>query len=171
MTPLLDPQQCLAELTHSAAVKRVAAAFVSEASSVPAARHFVLRQLSTWQIAEDRDFTDRVALTLSELVTNAVVHGRTCPSDERETFGVALAFKEHFTLGLVVSDNSDSTPHPASRPSGDALCGRGLELVSVSADAWTTTPRQEQCGRGKSVWALFQCSKATGQRAQLPQSA
>lgn len=82
---------------------------------------------------------DLVALVVSELVTNAVVHGR-----------------GDVSVDVVVADDgvrvevADGDPlmSPA-RPAGDGETGRGLLLVSKVAQRWGV--RREPAG--KVVWA------------------
>ncbi|MEW1956555.1 SpoIIE family protein phosphatase [Kineococcus sp. NPDC059986] len=95
------------------------------AESVAAARHAV-RQLASadgW----DEDTVDTAELLVSELVTNAVTHGR---SDIR-----LRASSSARRLLVEVADENDRVPEllPADP---DALSGRGLQLVDLAADAW-----------------------------------
>ncbi|MFD9270721.1 ATP-binding protein [Streptomyces goshikiensis] len=158
----LSSQQFLAVLVHGDGVERVAVEFESRRSNVGEARRFVRQRLVDWGLDQDDALIDRVVLVLSELVTNAVVHGRTRPSNESETVGVALAFKPNFAFGLMVTDNSSSCPIPTIRPSAGATRGRGLVLVNAHSDCWTSAPRKERedCP-GKAVWAFFRCAHPT----------
>lgn len=129
-----------------------------------------------WELPENDDLIDRVVLVLSELVTNAVVHGRTRPPGEKETVGVVLAFKKDFALGLLVgllvTDNSNKVPIPKIRPSADDVRGRGLTLVTAESDGWTTTPYQDREGcKRKGVWAFFQCPRSGVLPGPLPHPA
>ncbi|MFI5642039.1 ATP-binding protein [Streptomyces goshikiensis] len=154
----LSSRQFLVVLEHGDGVERVAVEFESHASNVGEARRFVRQRLVGWGLGKDDAFIDRVVLVLSELVTNAVVHGRTRPPNEKETVGVALAFKRDFALGLVVTDNSCGAPIPRIRPSVGAVRGRGLALVNAESDGWAATPHPEgEGGWGKGVWAFFCC--------------
>ncbi|UNZ21352.1 ATP-binding protein [Streptomyces sp. 891-h] len=139
----------------------------SEAAAVGDARRFVRQQLAAWWLPGDDDFADRVVLTTSELVTNAVVHARTRPVGESEHVGVTLAFAAGIALGVLVTDNSDAAPLPAIQLSTNAPGGRGLALVSAMSDDWITVPRK--CTgdtTGKGVWAFFTCPKSKGRLSQ-----
>ncbi|MFD9469359.1 ATP-binding protein [Streptomyces goshikiensis] len=157
----LSSRQFLAVLVHGDGVDRVAVEFESQRSNVGEARRFVRQRLVAWGLDEDDALIDRVVLVLSELVTNAVVHGRTRPSNESEAVGVALAFKPNFAFGLMVTDNSSSYPIPTIRPSAGAIRGRGLVLVNAHSDCWTSAPRKEGDCPGKAVWAFFHCAQPT----------
>ncbi|MCX4826153.1 ATP-binding protein [Streptomyces sp. NBC_01142] len=171
MTPLSN-RQFIAVLAHGDGIERVAVEIESRPRNIGEARHFVRRQLVAWGLPEDDDLIDRVVLALSELVTNAVVHGRTRPPDEKEAVGVALAFKKDVALGLLVTDNSNEIPIPRIRPSTDAVRGRGLALVNAVSDGWTAAPRQDREGcSGKGVWAFFRCPRTVVLPDLLPQPA
>jgi anti-sigma regulatory factor (Ser/Thr protein kinase) len=82
-----------------------------------------------------------VALVVSELVTNAVVHG-----DGDITLNVVVA------EGAILVEVEDREPELPGRldPRVDAESGRGLLLVSRIAREWGVRPA---AGRGKVVWA------------------
>lgn len=156
----MNPLSCgefLAELAHGSGTERVAAEFESCERSVGASRHFAREQLSFWGLPQSDDLTDRVLLVLSELVTNAVLHGRTRPPGKMETVSVMLTLKRGLALGLIVTDNSRQPPL-LGRPALSAHHGRGLFLVQAQSDGWGTSPRCErQEPAGKGVWAYFRC--------------
>lgn len=81
-----------------------------------------------------------VALVVSELVTNAVVHG-----DGEITLHVTVA---HDAVRVEVEDREPELPDrlPAAL---DAESGRGLLMVSRIARDWGVRP----AGAGKVVWA------------------
>jgi anti-sigma regulatory factor (Ser/Thr protein kinase) len=99
------------------------------------AREFVV---SVTQVPEDV----RVAVVVTELVTNAVVHGHSRP---------------HLTVGCdgdaVVVQVADDGPGRPIVQSVDAVetSGRGLVLVDQMAESWGVAPRPD--GPGKVVWA------------------
>ncbi|HWA66641.1 MAG TPA: ATP-binding protein [Mycobacteriales bacterium] len=78
-------------------------------------------------------------LLASELVTNAVVHGRGPVSVVMEYDGGALA--------VTVTDEEPASPVLADPGTGD-LGGRGLRLVELLASDWGVNPDQP----GKGVW-------------------
>ncbi|MBO8202723.1 ATP-binding protein [Streptomyces smyrnaeus] len=164
----LTNRQFLAVMTRGDRTECVEVQLESQAPAVGEARRFVRRQLAAWWLPEDDDFLDRVVLTTSELVANAVVHARTRPADESEHVGVRLTFAAGIALGVLVTDNSGAAPLPAFCLRPNASGGRGLALVSAMTDGWTTVPRE--CGRsmpGKGVWAFFSCPKAAGGMSPL----
>ncbi|MGZ2358472.1 ATP-binding protein [Streptomyces sp. 372A] len=164
-------REFLAVLAHGDGVERVVVEIESCRANVGQARRFARRQLALWGLPGDDDLVDRVQLVISELVSNAVVHGRTRPPEEAETVGVTLAFKRDFALGVMVTDSSSDTM-VRIRPSLFADCGRGLFLVNASSDGWTAVPRiGRQGARGKAVWAFFQCPGRASLPELLPQSA
>lgn len=104
--------------------------------SVAQARALAVSQLEEWGLHR---LGHSVELIVSELVTNAVRHGRA---------PMSLRLIRHSTLVCEVADADGSTPR--LRP-GHALdaSGRGLLVVSKVADRWgsRTTPE------GKVTWA------------------
>jgi anti-sigma regulatory factor (Ser/Thr protein kinase) len=112
----------------------------AEERAVHDARRFVTQTLSDWQAPET--VRDDVVLLVSELVTNAVLHGR--PPIELRLRGNGQQ------LFLEVRDHATYLPRRL-RPTPEDEHGRGLQLVAVLADRWGTRP----IPHGKSVWCLF----------------
>jgi serine phosphatase RsbU (regulator of sigma subunit) len=83
---------------------------------------------------------DDAALVVSELVTNALLHGGGCT-------GVAAGAIEG-GLRIEVRDGS-RVPPMLGRPSDDSLTGRGLRLVASLSARWGSDPEDG----GKVVWA------------------
>lgn len=83
--------------------------------------------------------TDRAALLVSELVTNAILHGRGRPQ-------VTIDLSPE-VVRVSVGDDSPTLPR---RPeiATDSTSGRGLAMVEAFADAWGVEPD----GEGKRVW-------------------
>ena len=100
---------------------------------------------------------DDVQLALTELVSNAILHGSGPVDVELVT--------EARSLRLNVSDSSDVMPHkpPAS---GHRSGGHGLLLVDKVATSWAANPLP---AGGKTVWCEFRgagtATKPTHQRA------
>lgn len=111
-----------------------------------AARMFVAEALTQWSRTER---LDDVRLCVSELATNAVLHG--APAGGLVLVRVTL---DDVQLRLDVHDSSDAPPLKGHVPA-TADNGRGLLLVSAVADDWGVEERQ---GPGKCVWAAFQHS-------------
>jgi two-component sensor histidine kinase len=80
-------------------------------------------------------------LLASELVTNAVTHGR-------GEVTVVMEF-DNDGLAVTVSDDEPAMPEVAAAPAA-AQGGRGLRLVEVLSSAWGVKP--DRRGRGKGVW-------------------
>ncbi|MFE6856199.1 ATP-binding protein [Streptomyces sp. NPDC057674] len=120
------------------------------------ARSFTRDALSLWGLD---DVLDDALLIVSELTTNAERHGRDV-ADPRLRRGpenghagvitLTLATQARL-LGIEVEDDSTEPPVPHA-PSLYATSGRGLFLVSATADAWAACPKQD--GSGKRVIAL-----------------
>ncbi|MGW6917871.1 ATP-binding protein [Kitasatospora sp. NPDC054939] len=87
-------------------------------------------------------------LVLSELVTNAVVHGRVPP-------GRQIAVRLEIVCGhlrIEVHDASSEKPAIRRFAGPDDCAGRGLYLVETLSLEWGCAPRPQ--GVGKIVWAL-----------------
>ncbi|MDT0615654.1 ATP-binding protein [Streptomyces sp. DSM 40712] len=121
-----------------------------ERRSVPAARAFAHEALAEWGV---RERADDVVLCVSELATNALVHGvppgrgfllRLLPCGD----GVRVE----------VHDSGDGVPAvPLTSGQEPGEGGRGLLLVSELADKWGVGEREP----GKIVW----CEVGVGWRS------
>ncbi|WP_432121554.1 ATP-binding protein [Streptomyces sp. S1] len=111
------------------------------ARSVPLARRELRRALERWggEVIEDA-----ALLVLSELLTNAVRHGRVVGREIETRF---LWTSEG--LRIEVHDASEKQPSMAL-PTEGAEGGRGLHLVDALAAKWGVDDRG---GPGKLVWA------------------
>lgn len=89
-------------------------------------------------MALDDDLKERAVLVVSELATNAIVHGG----------GVLYlqVFRSHGHLRIEVADASPKLP---GRVKVNITSGRGLQMVDVLANAWGSEARPW----GKVVWA------------------
>lgn len=120
-------------------------------ASVKIARDVVREQLCAWRQAGDL-CTDAVLL-VSELATNAVLHGR----GGRMLCGVELLADTQ--LRVEVHDENREEPHgelgllPPRSPAPHAESGRGLLLVQQIADAWGVTRSTRTTGN--AVWAAL----------------
>jgi len=105
--------------------------------SVQVARRFVRDQCARNSMSAAR--RDDALLLTSELVTNAVLHGRSevCLEVERDAA----------VLRVTVVDENSRYPQPVVEDL-DALDGRGLALVASLARRWGVTDRP----MGKAVW-------------------
>lgn len=80
------------------------------------------------------------ALLVSELVTNAVIHGRTSATVE--------VHRPADTLRVTVRDDNPTLPAVGDAPDFTNEHGRGLLIVSKLARRWGV----EASGDGKAVW-------------------
>ena len=109
----------------------------ADVTAAPSARRFVRARCLAAGLPVER-CADAV-LCASELVTNAVLHGR---SDVCVEVGVVVG-----ALRVAVLD--DNSRRPVTVPQEpDALDGRGLALVEALADRWGVDGRT----LGKAVW-------------------
>ncbi|MFE7774696.1 ATP-binding protein [Streptomyces sp. NPDC057445] len=114
-----------------------------ERRSVPAAREFADRALADWRVTRR---ADDVLLCVSELATNALLHG--VPPGR----GFRLHLRLDEVLRVEVHDSGDGevrAPEPVG--DADAESGRGLLLVAAVADKWGVGERNP----GKVVWCEF----------------
>lgn len=111
--------------------------FAGRPASVPAARRFAGMVLD----GQPADTVETVQVLVSELATNALMHGL---SD----FEVELAV-EAGRVRVEVTDSGGGRP-VVRRPKIEEAHGRGLQIVSVLADAWGVEPAAG--GSGKTVW-------------------
>ncbi|NNG88726.1 ATP-binding protein [Streptomyces cacaoi] len=123
--------------------------FEARPESVGRARAFVTEILAEWGVsgrAED------IRLCVSELATNAVVHG-TAPG---HGFLVGLVV-EGDVVRTEVHDGRARRPK-ARRATAVDTTGRGLALVDALADGWGV---EERIPCGKLVWACFKTAGET----------
>jgi CheY-like chemotaxis protein/anti-sigma regulatory factor (Ser/Thr protein kinase) len=101
------------------------------------ARRLVRRALDGW-CGDDR--LDDIALCVSELVTNALVHAGSGPQ--------VLVHVRPAVIHVEVSD--DSGAPPVVRGAGpEETSGRGMSILGTLADRWGARRRS---GGGKTVW-------------------
>lgn len=107
---------------------------------VPRTRCAVVDQVRAWGVEVDDDLADTIALVASELVTNAVVHGR----------GPIRVGLHHRPGQLVIDVHDGNRDGPLVGVAGDDdEGGRGFALVGMLAarSGW------EPVAYGKHVWA------------------
>jgi len=117
-----------------------------ELASASVARRHVTDMLHRQGVSPDR--CDDAALIVSELVGNALRHGR--PRRDG-TLLVSWVLDGH-RLRVEVTDGGGPTT-PEVRPAGQAqmaVSGRGLAIIDVIAEAWGS----HSDGAGTTVWAL-----------------
>ncbi|MET9964017.1 ATP-binding protein [Streptomyces sp. NPDC006326] len=125
--------------------------FPRSRQSVRSTREFAAETLHAWGVTYRRD---DLLLCVSELATNALLHG--VPPGRSYRLGLLL-FE-----GLVrveVADSGGGRPRIADRdPRAEG--GRGLLLVAALAERWGVAPRRP----GKVVW----CELAVGAAGPAP---
>ncbi|MEU6070478.1 ATP-binding protein [Streptomyces sp. NPDC047082] len=110
--------------------------------SVPAARRFTWWSLRYWGL-DDWERAEDVSLCVSELATNALVHG--VPAGR----GFLLRLRyDGEVLRVEVHDSGPGVPRVADEADEG---GRGLLLVAALSDKWGVGERD----LGKLVWAEF----------------
>ncbi|PBC85221.1 MULTISPECIES: ATP-binding protein [unclassified Streptomyces] len=122
-----------------------------ERRSVLRAREFARTALTDWGLDH---LADDVLLCVSELATNALLHG----VPPGRGYRLCLSLDESGLLRVEVHDSGAGEPRlPVSLPcdggEGECESGRGLLLVSALADAWGIGERVP----GKIVWCEFRC--------------
>ncbi|MEU0599060.1 ATP-binding protein [Streptomyces sp. NPDC006393] len=121
-----------------------------ERRSVPAARAFARGALADWNVTGR---ADDVVLCVSELATNALVHG----APPGRGFLLRLLPYDGGGLRVEVHDSGDgvpAVPRPDAGEPGEG--GRGLLLVAELADKWGVGGRSP----GKVVWCEFAATLA-----------
>jgi len=108
--------------------------------AVQATRSLVRSTLTSWQLPSS--VAEDVVLVVSELVTNALVHGKA---------PVELHIRATAAEVVVqVLDGATSLPRQL-RPTADDEHGRGLQIVARLADRWGT----RATSNGKAVWCII----------------
>ncbi|GAA1158710.1 ATP-binding protein [Streptomyces hebeiensis] len=123
--------------------------FEAHPESVRQAREFASTSLAGWGLA---DRIDDIRLCVSELATNALVHG-TVPD---HGFLVRLDADDD-VVRLEVHDSRRRSPETRQAADTD-LSGRGLVLVAALADGWGVRDRTPL---GKIVWSCFKTAGGT----------
>jgi hypothetical protein len=120
--------------------------------SLPQSAHIArdfIRTTLTERAALER--IDDIAVTVSELLSNALRYGRP-PDGEELQPALWLAYWDRWSCAVCgVTDENDQVPVPVE--AGElAESGRGLQVVAALSDSWGWNPRADG---GKVVWALF----------------
>lgn len=115
--------------------------FRRERRSVPLAREFTRTVLTEWKLDAR---ADDVLLCVSELATNALLHG--VPPGRGYALHLAMDHARGGPLRIEVHDSGDGVPALVREPQGES--GRGLLLVAALAARWGVAERNP----GKIVW-------------------
>ncbi|MGX1851078.1 ATP-binding protein [Streptomyces sp. NPDC055299] len=130
--------------------------FDSKPQSVGLARDFAATTLQAWGLDAP---ADDVRLCVSELASNALLHG----TEPGHGFLVRLEADDDF-VRLEVHDSrnrhDDRGPQPVVRyPADTDTTGRGLLIVDMLADCWGVEDREPL---GKVVWSRFKAGPGDG---------
>jgi signal transduction histidine kinase/DNA-binding response OmpR family regulator len=136
-----DVALLLAQVEVADAGSTVSFQVPQELAAVAEIRRATETVLDGWGL--EAQLRGETVLLLSELTTNALLHGRG-PVEVRLSRG-----RRHLTL--EVHDGAATLPRRA-RPSEDDEHGRGLLLVSLIAQRWGTRPTPQ----GKAVWCVLE---------------
>ncbi|MEU4893775.1 ATP-binding protein [Streptomyces sp. NPDC044780] len=123
--------------------------FTRRRPSIRATRRFVTLTLSEWGYA---DRLDEIQLCVSEIATNALLHG--VPPGRLFRVRIEAAEEE---VRIEVRDSGPGRPATQS-PHADSENGRGLLLVGELADAWGDIEHTV----GKTVWFTVKTTQAQG---------
>jgi anti-sigma regulatory factor (Ser/Thr protein kinase) len=116
-------------------------------SSAAIARRFTRSTLAAWRGGEHHGKVEDIVLVVSELVTNALLHGHGTPLVR------LLAGGDH--VRVEVCDDSPLLPvSPRLTPTS----GLGLRVVEQVSSAWGASRRD----RGKVVWCELSTTPGTG---------
>ncbi|WP_331726397.1 ATP-binding protein [Streptomyces sp. NBC_00470] len=113
------------------------------------ARSFASEALADWALP---DRAEDIRLCVSELVTNALLHGTTA--------GHVVLVKldaDEDVVRLEVHDSRRQRPQARQATATDTS-GRGLVLVNALADDWGV---QDRTPLGKFVWSCFKAAGGT----------
>src|SRR3954447_19333315 len=109
----------------------------AEVEAVPQARRFAAQAL----VDEPVGVVDAAALIITELMTNAALHGRGPVTVRIRPTGDRVR--------VEVQDTGSGVPMIPAQ-STDAMTGRGLRLVAALSQSWGVEPA---AAGGKTVWA------------------
>ena len=124
-----------------------------EADAVQEARRFASRALRDWSLPHW--LVDDVILVVSEMVTNALRHGRPPVSLRLRRARAALV--------VEVWDGAAFLPRRL-RPTPEDEGGRGVQLMALLADRWGARP----LSTGKATWCIFRLAESSTGAAPEP---
>lgn len=107
-------------------------------AAVPAARDEIVRSAIRWAF----EGFDDLGLVVTELVTNAIVHGRSVSV-------ITCRMLAPGYLEVAVLDNGPGTPR-IGFADAEQTSGRGLRIVDALSTSWGVEHHPDG---GKSVWA------------------
>ncbi|MFG2501503.1 ATP-binding protein [Streptomyces sp. NPDC048441] len=127
--------------------------FDARPESVGKAREFAVQALDGWGL---RARAEDIRLCVSELATNAIVHG----AAPGHGFLVRLDSDDD-VVRLEVHDSRRQQP-VVREPAATDLSGRGLTLVAALSDGWGM---EDRAPAGKIVWSCFKAAGTGGAAA------
>lgn len=125
--------------------------FAARPESIRQARAFTAEVLTDWGLS---DRAEDIRLCVSELATNALVHGTT----PGHGFLVKLDLDEKEEAVRLEVHDSRRQPPQARQAADTDPSGRGLTLVDALADGWGVKDRTPV---GKIVWTCFKAAGGT----------
>lgn len=121
----------------------------SDARSVQEARDFATATVLRWGAAERHE---DIAVVASELVTNALRHGRPDSGEPGSRWPIRVGLVQPGPCVVCAVADPSTKPPALTELDNLAETGRGLRVIDALSDQWGyTVPR----GMGKIVWALF----------------
>jgi hypothetical protein len=126
-----------------------------DASRIGAARDFTISTLQRWGVAERRE---DVAVVVSELLTNALLHALPAAGHARTGWPVRLGLLQP-GRGVMCAVADPSRVEPVlQQPEHLGETGRGLHVIAALSDQWGCTVPTEM---GKVMWAMFSARLAS----------
>jgi hypothetical protein len=120
-----------------------------QASRVQAARDFTVGTLQRWGVSGR---CEDIALVVSELLANALLHARPAPREIGGRWPIQLGLlRPGHCVMCAVADPSTAVPVPR-KPDSFGETGRGLHVIAALSDHWGYLISAD---KGKVVWALF----------------
>lgn len=117
-----------------------------------AARQFTTVTLCEWQLD---DLVEEAVLIASELVTNAIRHGRCCAVGGSGD-GVELTWQRQAARVICMVTDRSPRPPVLGEADYDAESGRGLQVVQALAATWGWMMLS---ATSKAVWAALTVSR------------
>lgn len=147
---LLDGTASPAGTNHRPDAASTGRRFSRVASAPGAARGYAAEVLRSWALGPA--LADDVRLVVTEIVSNAVRHGRLGDID--------LHMDLHGdVLRVSVEDRTPYEPlPPATAPNPEAESGRGLFLIQLITERWGHGPAAGDPVHGTEVWAELKVS-------------
>jgi MEDS: MEthanogen/methylotroph, DcmR Sensory domain len=128
------------EAPAAADVPGAVRSFAFSLDAPAAARHFAVSEMRRWAAAEATALADDVALVVTELAANAIVHAQS---------GFTLALWAHQDVLRISVRDGSALPRPEDGPALPPAPLHGLGAVDALASRWGVEPLG---AAGKTVW-------------------